>query len=715
MASNNPFRTETYIKDNSPLLAGWRAQQFLHISFLYPDRTPERINAFLDKIIETRMIEPELGRVSFPEPGRPVKEKVPVLKHVAQIENLITAPSGNSYLPPRKKESFIRVTLKANKKARSAFKKQMLAAKEEGDVGQTKRFNNLQSSAKIKNNSVPGMMQSKFNIINDSSGFNAITSVSRLFVRSAYGHGERMLSGSVFLPSYDDALSFIYLMIEVMPANTGDVMRRFGLKTINVEDCCDWLVKQVSNYAAGKSYRDRFMTVLSKLTPVQLTFIFCGGSFYNLFLLNVDLFRGWIDKIFSHDTVTIDPNSDPTDIFKLESTLSVLVRSPNTDRLGLKANGNVNTMDEALADNPDGVRWLTALGHQVEAGIDEFADIISTFIRLEADIPQSFHNGILARDQIIGCDTDSNIFSTAKTVQLYHDLEEGRIVFNRKTYEVNALTVYFLSRSIEHVFARMSINFGAEQEDKDEISMKNEYLFVVFCRTNIAKHYAALITQQEGKLLPEAEIEAKGVNLIGSTRSGEVTTRLKSFMTKTFEDIIKTDGQLSCEAMIDEVAGIEQELLAGFEAGDISYLTITSVKPEADDTDSTRPAYFYYELWEEVFAPYFNVNVVLPNRMFKVNVVGEDKLFKNPEFIAWMQKEYPDLYQRLDGFIRKKGRYPSYFLIAPGFEEIPEFFRKWMDKRRMVFDNLAPFYLFLSSFGISTAWRKNDLLLSDFR
>ena len=710
MTSANPFRTETYSKENVPLLAGWKSETKLHLTLHYPHKTEAEIDAMIEKIVATHYKEPELGRVYFPEPGKPIKERVPVMQHVQQTESLLTAPSGNSYLRPDVKESYIRVTLIENKAARSRFKKLMLKAKEEAIDSEAKRYNNLQSGAKFKNNSVPGMMQSKFNIANDTSGFNAITSVSRLFVRSAYGHCERMLTGGLYLPTYDDLLSYIYHMLEHMPSSIPAVMLKHGLKSISSEDLSKWFVDTLSKYGAGRAYADKIRYVCDQLTASQRTFVFCGGSLYHLFVLNDDLFRNWIDRVFDHDTAKIDPEVDPKALYKVESTLSVMVRSPNVSLLGKY------TLDDAMTKEPDNVRKLISLCNQAQAGIDEFADIIESFIRMDVDIPASFFNKNLVRDNVLGCDTDSNLFTTEYLVQAYHKLEPGRIRFDQKAYEVNALAVYFMSRSIEHVFARMSTNLGCMKEDMDLISMKNEFLFVIFCRTNIAKHYAALITQQEGKRLPEAEIEAKGVNLIGSTRAGEIVTRLKDFMRKTFDDIIATHGQISAEEMLDHVADIEKELIQLFQSGDLSYLTMASIKPSGsygDDTDKT--SYFYYELWEEVFSEHYRTNVVLPNRMFKIPVIGEDKLFKDPKFIEWMKAEYPEIYVKLDDFITRKGRFPSYFLIPAGFDTIPEFFRKWLDIRRMVFDNLSPFYLFLSSFGISLAWQKHDLLISDYR
>lgn len=710
MLQRDYFRTPEYVRESMCVLDGWTSSVRRHLTYKYPDRTTEEIDQKIKSIRASRQINPTIARIHFPEPGRPVKQQIDALAHVEEINGLITAPSGNSYLNPDVKESFIRTTLIDNKKARSGYKKLMLAAKEAGDIGKMKRFNNLQSSAKIKNNSVPGMMQSEFNIINDSSGFNAITSVSRLFVRSAYGHGERMLSGNLYIPSYDDALSYIYTMLEVMPSTTTDVILNHNLVTPSAQTVCDWIVYQVSQYGRGREHRKGLYQILKQLSPAQLTFVYCGGSLHNLIQLNPEFFRSWINRSFAHDTVKIDPEQSPKDLFKLEATLSVLVRSPNTDRLGISPKGKLNTLDEALENNPDGIRFLTALGVQMERHIDEIGDIIETFIRIEADVPQPYYNKRLVRDAVIGCDTDSNIFTTSKIVQMYHQLEDGRMVFNRKTYEVNALVVYFLSRSIEHVFARMSTNLGAHSNDRDQISMKNEYLFMVFGRTNIAKHYAALILQQEGKLLPEPELEAKGVGLIGSTRAGSITAGLKTFIQKYFEKIIETDAQLRAEDMLNEVADLERDLLKKFTSGDLSMLTISSIK-----NAPSNPSYFYYELWEEVFKPEYNSNIVLPTRMFKVPVIGEDGLFSNPAFVEYTQKKYPGIYKRLDKFIKNKGRYPSFFLIPYGFETLPKFFLPWIDARRMVFDNLSPYYLFLSSFGINTSWRKNDLLISDFR
>ena len=101
------------------------------------------------------------------------------------------------------------------------------------------------------------------------------------------------------------------------------------------------------------------------------------------------------------------------------------------------------------------------------------------------------------RRSAITSDTDSTIF----TVQDWVIWHKGKVEFSEgATALATSVVIYLHRKTITHVLARMSANFGIETERIHQIAMKNEFKFDVFVPTQVAKHYYALISCQEGNV-----------------------------------------------------------------------------------------------------------------------------------------------------------------------------------------------------------------------
>jgi multisubunit Na+/H+ antiporter MnhG subunit len=138
------------------------------------------------------------------------------------------------------------------------------------------------------------------------------------------------------------------------------------------------------------------------------------------------------------------------------------------------------------------------------------------------------------RRAAITSDTDSTIF----TVQDWVIWHQGRVTFNEMGNAVAAVMIFLAAQSITHVLARMSANFGIEEKRLYQIAMKNEFKFDVFVPTDVAKHYFAYISAQEGNLFAKYEKEIKGVHLKSSNAPKAVMKEAEKMMIHIMETVL---------------------------------------------------------------------------------------------------------------------------------------------------------------------------------
>lgn len=710
------FKDNEYHSEPFRVLGHYVEQHVQHLKRKYPNLSEDKIRSIVKQISKDRVKDPQVQRISFPTPGNHKKEIVNTTEHLKDIEGNITSPSGNTYCQPTRKESFIRLTIIDNIKQRGVFKKKMGEAKERGDAHMTAIFDNLQKSKKISNNSTPGAMQSAFNIISDKSGFNTITSTTRLGVKTAYGTVERLLAGNIYLPTYEDALSYIYNTISVMPTETSDVLKAYSgkISIVSKDDFYDWMISNMKWYNYHDEINEKLKRIVESLSDVERSYIFYAGSWYNLFNYNKEYFRSFVDGVFNRD-IPVDPSIDAKDIFSLEETLSIMVRGTNADLFGFKEDGKRNTLKEAVSNNPEGIRKIVAYGKHIEAYFEEHRDLLSTFLKTRNETPQPYFNHKFARKATILCDTDSNLFTTNEIVRLYHGLEGGKTDFSPKSFDVNALSVYILCMSLEHTFARFSSRAGIVGDDCYVISMKNEFLYPTFMRTNIGKHYSGVITIQEGIILPDPQLDMKGVGYIGSTRPKIITDGVKSFMTNLFNHVVETNGNISAEDILRDVAAVEKTILTSLDKGEKTYLGGVNIKQPESYKDNGERSTFYYRVWEQVFAEHFRINVVLPNRFMKIPLIGDDKLWSDVTLMTEFKEKYPDVYSKMMTFREANPGKKINYLIAPSsMGMIPEMFRPWISNRTVITAMCSPYYLALKSLGISVALPEQDVLVMDY-
>jgi hypothetical protein len=699
------------------MLANYLISMTQYLQLRYPQATPEMIEGFVKEKIEEYYKTPIVEALVHPREGETKEVEMNLDKYVTSVivdNNL--SPSGTCYHPVSRRESFLRRSIDGKVKERNAFKKKYLMHEAQGEKREAQYYYQNQANSKIFNNAIAGGMAMKQFIMSCKAGFNAITSMGRTCVKQGYSYIERAVNGNIYLPTVRDAISYVLNHARHVPADFVPLIEQRDLYIPSVEDVWAYLLTSMENYTrqVEETGGNELRSVIAGLNEVERSYVFYAGCLNNLCRFNEAMMRTWIDSCFVQ--TTIDPSLyqqyDVGDIKKYQGDVVNAVLATNYRLLGEnpKKPGKWNSLKDAVVNNPEGLKaFIYCCQHFVD-NFEPQLRILRPILRIETTFSRMTMQHKMARYTVPLSDTDSNIFSTQELIRW----KRGKLDFSQASYEMNALLVFILSQSLEHVFARLSAGFGVEGTDVFRISMKNEFLYPIVIVTALAKHYLAIATMQEGSLLPNPRKDIKGVGFRSSTYPKLVTKGFEEFVVHLFS-VIEKGEPIKAGSILKHVADVEQTIFTSIhDHRESDYLQTVSVRREQDYADASKSNFFYHKFWQEVFAPTYG-EMVIPNKCFKIPLKGGMRLFKNEEIMSKMQAEHPEIHERLVRFLENnKGRNISAILIPPFKGKLQPFFLEVMDLRAHISSVMAGYYHFLDALGIGTVDIRCNGLVSDF-
>lgn len=714
------FRHKDYAPNRALPLKGYHDTAIDYLKRKHPLASEAQIKAFVEDLIKKKAQTPIAEVLLHPIPGKTERKKIPLLKHAIKNlgQNIIT-PSGSVYMLPTKKESFIKKTLTDKLNDRKVFKKKMLNALAVGDAIEAATYHFLQASTKIFINSAPGAMNSPYNCLYDLPGYNAITSTARQSVKYGYAQTERLIEGNLYLPTYEDVCSYCLNLVRVMPQSAGSIFQTYGIYSPSAKDVATFFMESLRYYTSATKI-ETLISLFSTFSDAERAFVFYAGCLKNLVRFNDEKFRAYFADLFRTD-MPIDPKSDPKDALSFNGDMLSMITSLNYEVLGYqpidpeKPNDppKRNELYDAIKNNPDGARKITAIGNHVEHCLHQMSPLFILLFRLDADIGRLHAHPNMMRRCVIISDTDSVIFSTQSMVEWY----SGGVSFDKPSYEINAFTVFLLSQTLEHTFARLSTGFGMIGDDIDKIVMKNEFLYPIMMRTGIAKHYAGITTVQEGKLLPKPKTDIKGVQFRSSTLSSDTIKAAERFLVDDILLAVMKHGKIKTHDLLMKVGNFEQSVYQSLLEGDRKYLQTIPVKPGDEYDDPDRTQHFYYELWEKVFVPKFE-SIVLPNKCYKIPLRRDGKVLMEKPFLDALKAFDRETFERMETYLSELTKNKlSYLIIPPTMSLVPEILRPLIDYRAIIYQNTHPFYLALESLGFGYCYNPNgrpSTLISDY-
>lgn len=700
-------------RERPKLFSNYLEKMTLYLKTQFPDREIGEIEEFVKTTIRARAKAPMVEAVVHRREGHSEQVNMRLdkfIKDVIQDNNL--SPSGSCYLRIEKRESFLRRSIETKIKQRNEFKGLYLGFEAQGKKRESQFYYQKQANAKIFNNAIAGGMRIEQFILGSLAGFNAITSVGRMSVKQGYSFIERAVNANIYLPTIDDAISYTINHSCAVPEDFSKLISENILHTPTHEEVSEYLLNCVRKYTINPD-KSELQTVLAGLSDVQLSYVFYAGCFNNLCKFNRSMMCRWIDSCFIRDEIpqSAIADIDISEIKTFKDDVVACVLQTNYRSLGLnpKKPGKWNSIKDAAKNNPDGLKeFIFRCRHFVE-NFKTLLNIIRPIFRIETTFSRMTKQHRMARETVPLSDTDSNIFSTQELIRW----KRGKLDFSQESYEMNALTTFLLTQSLEHVFAKLSSGFGIAQKDVFRISMKNEFLYPILLATSLGKHYLAIATMQEGNLLPNPRKDIKGVGFRSSQYPKIIRDGSEKFIVDFFAEIEKGEP-ISASYVLDHVVGVEHAIAKSVSNREPTYLQTVSVKQKEDYAEPMSSSYFYYELWSSVFSQDFG-EMVIPNKCFKIPIKREGKILRDPQFMEYLSKTYPSIYENLSAFL---SQYPKrdigYILIPPFKGQFHPFFVEIMDIRAHIAQVTTAYYHILNALGVGSIDKRADSLISDF-
>lgn len=695
------FKYPNYERTNTRLLLAYGENMIAYLQRQYPDVRLDELQQFVQEEVNRTLVRPTLTLIDYPSYGNANLTNVDLLAHTEHLRRHIITPAGVVYQQPSVKESFLKKKIKFNLAARKKQKKIMLDAASIGDTVIEQRAHYLQASIKIETNSIPGAFGSAFNCLFDIPGYNAVTGTGRHAVMCGYAHVEKMLEGNLYLPDLDHCINYCIQLLRHLPPNVMDVIAQYGLYIPTHDEVVEHFLISLRLYClVTPELYTGLCALIASFMEAERSFIYYACCLKRLCVKNDAFFRTFLSEFF-RTAIVVDPDCQAKDIFRLHPDLLAMLSATNASLIDYKP------VADAVLERPEGVRRLYAIGCHMQSCLDRLGPLFATFLRVDCDTADVMAHPNMIRKAVIISDTDSVIFSTQSWVEWY----SGGISFEKSAYEINGFVVLLTSLTLEHVFARLSTNFGIEIADLGAITMKNEFLYPLMLRTPLPKQYAGRIAIQEGFVLPKPKNDIKGLSFRSSAFCPETAQAGIDFITWIFDTVMST-GSLTATACFEHVLAHEKRIISSLQAGEQTFLTMVPVRLEHEYKDPAVSVFYYLRLWNEVFRPRFG-EFIIPSKGYEIPLLADGKILKDPRYLELLLDYDKELHARLVGFMAENIRAITRLILPMTLKRVPDIFLPIIDVRGIVYSNSTPFIVTLRSLGLAYTNTKDQIMLSD--
>lgn len=632
-------------------------------------------------------------RIIYNKTVSPGNEKIvedDFYKFLNQQKSKVITPAGSMYKPTIEQSSFIAEMVVDKLKERKKVKKKQLAAEAVGDDLEAKRCWYQQATIKINCNSLPGGFGSPFNIFYDKPGYNTITSAARCMIVRAYTVAEQLLGGNFSWFSEDELVNHILLNLRLRPSDDqiNQAIQKYKLKMIDHMQLIDFYTETLHRYCPGCQMAsvDR---LVSRLTPLEVTFLFYYCNLRHIMWYNSEIFKGFIHYVFDTSKVQLDPNVTADDIFKQDETVLAITT------VGLAKEFNNYSIKIIVEEHPELIPKVVAYCKSIEKKVHMLDLLFDTFVNTDADIPEVRKKQMTWRNTVIISDTDSEIFTAAE----WDDWYRGGIHYDitDESYQITSLVIYWLHHSVRHACYRYSILHGVSPEHRRVLAMKNEFLYPIMLLFGIKKTYCGIQAVQEGVILPKPKADIKGQTLRGSSICSTSLDFIQNFIEN---DVLypSIQGKLSANKLIDKVLGWEHNIMDSIKRGETEFLQITSLKYERDYSDpESTSVFFAWMFWQAVYAKQYG-DVQPPAKVIYVSLYTP-----TAGYYQELEKMNKHVYQETMKFVEQHKKFPNNVLINPAANAIPKEIIPLVDYKKIIYHNCSALYRVLNKLNIGVA------------
>jgi len=675
----------------------WRKQMTDYLVLMRKCTTSEA-SAFIDDYVKQNFKSPRIRSMHSKEYGFSEIRTETLNGMSNRVKDKIIMPSGSIYKPTYVKVGCLSALVSDGKAERKVLKKKMLKAKEDNDKIGVVMHNSGQSSVKVRLNSLPGGMGSPFNIFWDKGGYNAITSAARVLIAHSYSTAEQFLGGNWAWFSETEAINHILCVRDIIkPKEAIDAcVAKYKLYQPSHQEWFDYMSGIIKQYDYEGSTAALF-ELISSLEQHEITYLYYMGNLRHVLMQNSETFLPILRDMLTPDKSGELSNIDPTDLYSADEPVMAIVYTILADELaGVK-------MTELVSGHPELAKLCISVYRKFCDKLAKLDNLFETFLYHDMLTPNILTRKRMYRNTVVISDTDSVIF-TAKDWAKWYVGQVDSIVPD--SYAISALITCWLVKANEDTMHKYSIAQGATGKEVPIMEMKNEFLYPSLILFDIKKTYAAIVTVQEGVILPSAQPDLKGAQIKGSTLATEAKNFVESFLV---DDILipSVNGKLSGIKLIQKALDFETSVYDSLRTGQKTFLQNKSLKQAGEYANKLSSAWVYAELWNKCYGDV--AEIFPPDKLPIVKL-----LTPSVEFMDNLERTNKRVYT---GFMQMRellgGKYPKSILIPHEVDIIPKELWPIIDVRDSTYKNMKPIYLVFERFMMSAGFAKKQLLLRD--
>ena len=638
------------------------------------------------------------------EDGIPVIRAVDLASWFDQQKDNILSDSGSVYCQHKTKLSRTIEMIIEMMNNRKKEKKLQLKMKAAGNTSEELKHYYAQTLIKITMNSLPGNYGSPYSLFYSKANYNAITSCGRALIGYANAEIEAVLGGNFAWFSVEELLQHIvaHLNKGIDTAKVEEVMTRYGLARATHAQLYEFYKEVLSKY---HRYTDLSILtdVISKLSDAEVQYFWYFQNFRHMFMGNTEKMKGWFKELFDISKVSFEDTSVVADdLFKLDGALVILCNVAFHEYVD-PGDSEIQVYDLPKA-RPDLAVKFVHIARYVENKLHDMDDLFNIFLYTPINRTSVRTRPNMMRNSTVVSDTDSVIFTVKDWVSWY----TGDVYSTApESYHIACTMIYWITQAIAHTLLLYSQAHGARDEYERVMAMKNEFLYTVMILADVKKHYAGIVSVQEGVLLPKPEIDIKGVQFKGSDICKLATTFAQKFSENDVLDNMFKHGRISAHELIDKVRNFEIRIRKDLEEGKSDWFKSLSIRKKTDYATPMSSNWYYYYAWQEIFAPKYG-DILIPTKVPAVPIH-----MPNKEYLEWLSKKSPDIYKRMTAFFAAGNRPPTTIVINPVGGKVPPEIIPLVKFTDIIHHNVRPCHLLLKQIGISCGFEDSKLLFSD--
>lgn len=693
-------------RDN--ILSAYVNNQVRFLQIHHPHVSYEDLVKFVTDTTKSSIYRTKAKVIQHGEVGNSELKVVDLLSFIKQHKHRIITPSGTIYKSTDEQVAFDKKFIDMLRNKRDVAKQAMLVYAAEGRKQEETLEDFKQSLCKIRVNSIIGSNGNAQNAMYDLEAFNGVTSMARFGVKTAYTFVERFLTSSYYFPNMESVINYIVTTCKFCPPKDQmeSLLDKYNLRYPLPCDLVEMFLNNLKLYSYHPAADAiKLNTFLEKIPFYQLAFVYYSRNLYNLFNMNTHFWKPWLYRFMTQDKfVTPEEiqNTDPTKLKTIDGDLKQVIATIYSYKL------KDIQIKKCHEKNPELAKELACIGFRMQQMLLDIDDLIQLFLHNDTFIASIHQQPNIIRKCVGVSDTDSVIFTTKHLIEWFSDTNE--ITFRPEDYNINAIIVYLLTKSIGSIITHMSISRGATGDNVKMIEIKNEFLYPVFLKTNLGKHYAGNITIQEGNVLPKPKLDIKGVAFMSSNVPKVSHDFLQKFL-KTLQEMYMTEHKIYLNELILMAYRYEQDIFTSLKAGEFTYFPNTGIRNKTEYKNPDASIYRNFECWETVFAPIYGT-INLPSKVPLIPIVA--KMVTSDWYIDRLSMYNPGISERFQNYLKHNPKPLTRIPISISLTEVPRELIPIIKTRDIIYKNIAPVHLALKSLGFDMGDSKRKPLISDY-